>query len=264
MTFFQGLQLGFNSYSKAINFIKKHKLGCFFIFPLLLNIILFSLGYASTVSLSTKCFVYLTDWVNMDSWDFWGSNFISSVLFVFMNIVIRLLFVIIFAYIGGYIVIMLLSPVFAYLSETVEKIITGNEFPFDFKQFLKDIWRGIRLATRNFLIEMMFTILFLIIGFIPIVGLFSSLALFAISSYFYGFSFIDFSLERKKADIKESIAFVKTHKGLAIGTGSVFGIVLMIPYIGVLLSGFISIISIVASTIATTESINHEKTINLN
>ncbi len=255
MTFIKGLKLGIKSYSKAFTFIKKHKLTWYFLFPLILNIILFSLGYSSTVSLSTKWFVYIMDWLNVDAWNFWGSGFLSSMLLLFMNIVLRLLFILIFAYIGGYIIIVLMSPVFAFLSEKVETILTGNEYPFEFNQFIKDIWRGIKLATRNFLIEMGLTILLFILSFVPIVGLFTSLTLFIISSYFYGFSFIDFSLERKKLDIKESIAFVKTNKGLAIGNGSIFSLVLLIPFIGVLVSGFISIIAIVATTISTTETI---------
>jgi CysZ protein len=28
-------------------------------------------------------------------------------------------------------------------------LIEGRDYPFDMKQFMKDIWRGIRLALRN-------------------------------------------------------------------------------------------------------------------
>ncbi len=255
MTFTKGLKLGIQSYSKAYQFIKKYKLTWYFLFPLILNIVLFTVGYSSTVSLSTKWFVYVTDWLNIDSWNFWGSGFLSSMLLLFLNIVLRLLFIIIFAYIGGYVVIVLMSPVYAIISEKVETILTGNEYPFEFNQFIKDIWRGIKLATRNFLIELFLTLILLLLSFVPIVGLFTSLTLFIISSYFYGFSFIDFSLERKKLNMNESIAFVKMNKGLAIGNGTIFSLVLLIPFVGVLISGFVSIIALVAATIATTETL---------
>ncbi len=255
MTFTKGLKLGIQSYSKAYQFIKKYKLTWYFLFPLILNIVLFTVGYSSTVSLSTKWFVYVTDWLNIDSWNFWGSGFLSSMLLLFLNIVLRLLFIIIFAYIGGYVVIVLMSPVYAILSEKVETILTGNKYPFEFNQFIKDIWRGVKLATRNFLIELFLTLILLLLSFVPIVGLFTSLTLFIISSYFYGFSFIDFSLERKKLNMNESIAFVKMNKGLAIGNGTIFSLVLLIPFVGVLISGFVSIIALVAATIATTETL---------
>ncbi len=261
MTFSKGLRLGIKSYSRAITFMKKHKLTWYFIFPLLLNILLFILGYASSVSLSTRWFVYVTDWINIDAWNFWGSGFLASALLLFMNIVIRLLFVIFFAYVGGYIIIALMSPVYAFLSEKVESIVTGVDNPFDTLQFFKDIWRGLILASRNFIIEIILSLLLLVLSFVPVVGLFTALALFLISSFFYGFSFIDFSLERKKMNTKQSVAFIKANKGLAIGNGSVFSLVLLIPYIGVLLSGFVSVVSVVAATIAISETqINQHST----
>ncbi len=253
MTFNKGLKYGIKGYSLAFKFMNKHNLNWYLLYPLVLNIILFIIGYFSTISLSAEYFEYIKDWTNMESWEFWGSGFLSSVIMLFMNIFIRFIFIIFFAYVGGYLVIILLSPIYALLSEKVESILTGNSYPFEINQFLKDIWRGIKLALRNFAIEIFLTIVLLILSLIPFVGFFTGLAMFFISSYFYGFSFIDYSLERKKMDIKHSIAFVKTNKGLAIGNGSVFSIVLLIPFIGVLVASFVSIISIVAATIATTE-----------
>lgn len=255
MSFRKGIKLGIKSYSQAFIFIKKHNLTWYFLFPLLLNVLLFTLGYSSTVSLSTRWFVYITDWMSVDTWNFWGSGFLSSSILLFIHIVIRFLFILFFAYIGGYIVIIFMSPVYAFLSEKVESILTGNEYPFNLSQFFKDIWRGVKLAIRNFAIEILLTILLFILSFVPVVGLFTAIALFVISSYFYGFSFIDFSLERKKMNLRQSVLFVKSNKGLAIGNGSVFSLVLLIPFIGVLLAGFVSIISLVAATISTTKTI---------
>ncbi len=255
MSFIKGFKLGVNSYSRAFYFIRKHKLSWYFLFPAILNIVLFTLGYQSIVALGSSLSEHITVWLNFDAWNFWGAGFLASTLLFFLHFILRLLFIIVFAYVGGYIIIILMSPVYAYLSEKVENILTGNEYPFHFNQFIKDIWRGIKLATRNFLIEILFTILLFIISFIPVIGLFTSIILFAITAYFYGFSFIDFSLERKQLNIKESIAFVKTNKGLAIGNGFIFSITLLIPYFGVLLSGFVSIIALVAATIATTETL---------
>ena len=254
MTFRKGFSLGIKSYSRACSFLKAHGLTWYFLFPLILNIILFGLGYASTANLSNKWFVYFTDWINMSSWDFWGSGFLSSTIEFFLFIMVRILFFLIFAYVGGYIVIIFLSPVFAILSEKVESILTGNEFPFVFNQFLKDIWRGVRLALRNLVIELMLTLVLFVLSFIPVVGFFTGITLFFISAYFYGFSFIDFSLERKRMNIKDSVAFVKTNKGLAIGNGTVFSLVLLIPFVGVMISSFLSIVSVTAATIATSEA----------
>ncbi len=257
MTLKKGVSLGIKNYSKAFSFLKAHNLTWYFLFPLALNIILFVLGYFSSVNISNQWFVYLTDWMNMDSWAFWGSGFLSSSIEFFMFLMVRILFFIVFAYLGGYIIIIFLSPVFALLSEKVESILTGKKFPFNFNQFIKDIWRGIRLALRNLAIELFLTLVLFILSFVPVLGFFTGITLFIISAYFYGFSFIDYSLERKKMDIKQSITYVKTNKGLAIGNGAIFSLVLMIPFIGVLMSGFVSIISVTAATISTTEANNN-------
>ncbi|GAF05727.1 EI24 domain-containing protein [Saccharicrinis fermentans] len=258
MTFKKGFTLGIKSYSRAFVFIRKHRLTWYLLFPLLLNILLLVIGYTSTVNLSTRWFVYVTDWINMDSWEFWGSGFLSSVVEFFMFIMVRIMFFLMFAYIGGYLVIILLSPVYAFLSEKVESILTGEDFPFEFQQFLKDIWRGIRLALRNLAIELILTVVLFVLSFVPVVGFFTGITLFFVSAYFYGFSFIDYSLERKKMNITESVSFVKTNKGLALGNGTIFSLALLIPFLGVLISSFVSIISVTAATIATTEAMIRE------
>ena len=93
-------------------------------------------------------------------------------------------------------------------------------------------------------------IILFFVSFIPVVGLISTPLLFFISSYYYGFSFMDYTAERRKLTVKESIHFVKQNKGLAIGNGLPFALALLIPVIGVSLSGFIALISTVAATMA--------------
>ena len=61
---------------------------------------------------------------------------------------------------------------------------------------------------------------------------------------------MDYNLERRKMNIKESVDFISRNKGLAIANGSLFALALLIPFIGVSLSGFLAIISTVAATLA--------------
>jgi len=125
-----------------------------------------------------------------------------------------------------------------------------KDYPFEWKQFFKDIARGIGLALRNAAYEMVFALLLLVIGLIPVIGWFTSLTLFFISAYFYGFSFMDYSMERKRLGYKSSINFVRQHKGLAMGNGLIFALLLFIPKIGILLAAFTSLISVIAATLA--------------
>ncbi len=257
MTILKGIKTGLKSYSRALTFIKKHRLSWYFLFPIIFNILLFAIGYASTVSLSSKIYAELNQFINIDHWEFWGSGVLSSIIYFFLHIIFRLLFISVYAFVGGYIVLIFLSPVFAFLSEKVESILTGHDYPFNLKQFFRDIRRGILLALRNMALEIIITIILFLLSFIPMVGLFTGPALFFVTAYFYGFSFMDYSLERQKMNLHNSVVFVKRNKGVAIGNGAIFSLILIIPYIGVLISSFISIISVVAATISTLELITH-------
>jgi CysZ protein len=71
-----------------------------------------------------------------------------------------------------------------------------------------------------------------------------------ISAYYYGFSFIDYNLERKQYTVSDSVNYMKKNRGIVMGNGIVFALVLAIPLIGIALSSFVAIISAVAATIS--------------
>ena len=168
MNYRQGFQLGLKTYSKATAFMFRNKLGWYFIFPVLFNIILFAAGFWSVSSLSDGAITSLNEWINIEDWDFWGSGFLVAIIKGFIWIVLRLLFFIIYAYIGGYVILIMLSPVFAFLSEKTEEIISGKTLPFSFSQFMRDILRGVLLAIRNLSVELFFTVLFLLLFYFEI------------------------------------------------------------------------------------------------
>lgn len=250
---------GLRTYSEALNYIFRKRLAWFFIFPLLLNIILFWVGWDYIGSLSDQTQTYLQNWLDLENADFWGSGFLKATIGGFIWIVFKVLFFLIFAYFGGYIIIIIMSPVFSYLSERTEKIKTGNDYPFEFRQLVKDIIRGVFIALRNLCIELLLTALMFILSFIPIIGWASAIMLFFISAYFYGFSFLDYAIERKRLSIKESVQFMRENKGIVIANGFVFSLCLIVPFCGVSFSSFAAIVSVVAGTLAVNEIWEKEK-----
>ncbi|MPQ47255.1 hypothetical protein GCQ56_09560 [Marinifilum sp. N1E240] len=244
---------GLRTYSEAMHYIFRKKLAWFFIFPLLLNILLFWFGWEYIGNLSEQSRVFLENWIDLENADFWGSGFLRATIGGFIWIVFKILFFLIFAYFGGYIIIILMSPVFSYLSERTEKIKTGNDYPFQFKQFVRDIIRGIFIAVRNLCIELLLTVLMFILSFIPIIGWAAAIFLFFISAYFYGFSFMDYAIERKKLNITQSVQFMRENKGIVIANGFVFSLCLIVPFCGVSFSSFAAVISVVAGTLAVDE-----------
>ena len=147
-----------------------------------------------------------------------------------------------------------MSPLFAWLSERTDQIINNTNYPFNLQQFTTDIWYGIIIAIRNFIYEIAVIILVLLANFIPVLNIFTGIPatifLFIISSYFYGFSYMYYNLERKRYKAKDSVQFIKNYKGMAIANGSLFSISLFIPFFGVMLSGWTAIIATVGATIA--------------
>lgn len=131
-----------------------------------------------------------------------------------------------------YIVVIVLSPLLSHLSQRCEKIMTGNTYKIEFKQIIKDVRRGVQLALRNIIWEYFFFFVILIIAYIgwnepkqsPLFYI-----TFLIGFYYYGFSFIDYDNERRKLDELQSISFVRSHRGLAMGIGMIYSLLILVP-----------------------------------
>jgi len=253
MKLVRDINFGLRTYAEALQFIFRKQLAWFFLFPILFNIILFWIGWDYIGNLAAQAQLFLSGWIDLENASFWGSEFLKATLGGFIWIVFKILFFLIFAYFGGYIIIIILSPVFSILSELTEKKKTGKTYPFKFRQLIKDILRGITIAIRNLLIELVLTILMFVLSFIPIIGWAAAIMLFFISAYFYGFSFLDYAIERKNLNISQSVQFMRTNKGIVIANGLVFSLCLIVPFCGVSLSSFAAIVSVVAGTLAVNE-----------
>jgi CysZ protein len=90
---------------------------------------------------------------------------------------------------------------------------------------------------------------------IPVVGVLFWVIGFLVQSYYAGFGNMDYTLERH-FKYRESINFVKSHRGYAIGNGIVFNAVLLIPIIGIIL---VLPVSVTAASKATLELLQQQK-----
>ena len=257
MNIVSGIGIGLKTYGRALNLIFSNNLWWFFLFPLLLNILLFIGGIAAMASLSD----FLKEWfegllIIEESESFMA--FVFHLLLVAVKwlvpILSYLIYFLLYALIGGYVTLIIMSPVLAYLSERTEKILTGNDYPFDAEQLARDVLRGVMIAIRNAFFQLLFTIGFLLIGIIPIIGWAASIiGIYCVSAYYYGFAFMDYSNERKRLSVAESTAFIKANKGVAVGNGGIFLFTFLIPWIGPILASFTAIVSVVAATLSVHE-----------
>src|SRR5688572_631033 len=196
---------------------------------------------------STAVIDYLTHSTGLDSWLQKFQNSWLGFFFTFAGIILWLIQMMFYFSLFKYLFLIIGSPVFAYLSEKTESIIEGKDFPFSWKQLLKDMARGIRLALRNTLWQTVYTISILILSFFPVVGWITPVIILFIECYYYGFSMLDYSCERHKLSASASIDFIGKHKGLAIGNGIVFYLMHLVPFIGWVLA---PAYAVVAATIS--------------
>jgi CysZ protein len=257
---FKNFGIGLSSYGKAIELLFSKGLIWYMIFPILLNLLFLVLGWLGIGSITNFVENWIEGITKIEKDSFVGaeyltpvSTYISGIASGFVWVLMKFIFFFVFAYFGGYIVVICLSPVFAFLSEKTEEILTGNKYKFNGDQMMRDVVRGVLLALRNLFIELFYMIVIFILGlFIPLIGgIIGSVLLFFISSYFYGFSFIDYNNERRRMKLKDSVQFMRANKGMAIANGMVFSIFLLIPFCGTTLAGFVAIISVIAATVST-------------
>ncbi len=265
MSLFKNFGTGFNAYGKAFSLLFSKGLWWYLLFPFLLNIIFFIGGLLGIGSLTDFIEGWLTDAMKIEDDTMFGAEYlreaagyISGVMSGLVWVIMKVIFFFVFATFGGYIVIICLSPVFAFLSEAVEEKLTGNKYKFNGDQIMRDVVRGILIACRNLFIEIGWIIVIFILGlFVPLLGgIIGTVIIFFISSYFYGFAFIDYTNERRRLTIKQSVRFIRDNKGLAIANGMIFSFFLLIPFCGTFLAGFVAILSVVAATVATHKVVN--------
>ena len=241
-------------YPSALGFIFVNRLAWYFIFPILLHILLLYLSIYSSSELARMLQHALADKIGADA-DGWGTH-LSWLVGGLLWLVLKILFFVVFAYLGGYIVLILLSPVLAFLSERTEVILTGVRRESDMYDMAADAMRGILLSLRNMLAELSILVavfcVSILLGWIPIVGWLLAIAgqvyLLGVAAYFYGFSFVYYTTERRHLALRSSVLLARTNKSELVGTGLPFALCLLIPFVGGFVASFVAIVSTVAGT----------------
>ena len=250
---------GLKSHKQAFKFLIKNKLLYFFLFPIAFNFLIYFSGLSLLNDFRLLTTQYLENYLEgFGASEDWWVLFLNKLFSISIWLVSKVFFLYIFSLFGGYLTIIFLSPVFTYLSEKTASIQKGKIYNFNFTQFVNDIFRAILISIRNILVQLLMVFVLFLIGFVPVLGWGISIILnLTIVSYFYGFSFLDYTNERHQLSIKESVKIVRRKKGLAVGLGLVFYLCFFIPLLGGVISSFLAIISVVAATISLEETFDN-------
>ena len=228
--------ISFEAYFHTHRFIIKHRLWKWILIPGLIYAILLCFGiYLFWIS-SSSAIEFMLQKTGVKVWMQNMQNSWLSFLLIFGQLILHLVLMLFYFSLFKYLFLIIGSPLFAWLSEKTEAIIEGKEYPFDRKQLMKDIMRGIRLALRNMLWQTVYTISILLLSFLPVVGWITPLIALGVECYYLGFSMLDYSCERNRLSPSHSIAFISQHKGLATGNGLIFYLMQLVPVIGWILA----------------------------
>ncbi|MEO5648300.1 MAG: EI24 domain-containing protein [Ginsengibacter sp.] len=224
--------IAIQSYFKAHRFIVKNKLWKWIFIPGVVYAILFVAGIYFFWESSAFIIDFLLSKTGVKVWLQKENTHWLNFIFIFGQIVLQLILMLLYFSWFKYLFLIIGSPLFAYLSEKTEALLLNKEYPFSLKRFLSDIVRGISIALRNTLWQTVYTISIFLLALIPVLGCITPLLALFVECFYFGFSMLDYTNERRGLSSWRSIDFINRHKGLAIGNGIVFYFMHALPIIG--------------------------------
>ena len=133
---------------------------------------------------------------------------------------------------SGFVLLIVLSPLFSLVSEEVTQKLSGKAFRFSVTQLFKDVLRGIRITLRNMIYQYaIIALISVLLYLLPDLYLFEVIGtglIILFTAYFYGFSILDYAMENHRMGYKASVDFVRAHPGMAIGLGTVYYLIIRI------------------------------------
>ncbi len=219
---------GFWSPFGAFSFVRRNpSLVVFFVIPFVLSALLWTgIGYV----------VYAHVVPGMSSLLSGGEWYMKALRFIVIPLVTVLMaFVAIVSY--SIVGTVLTAPFNDLLSEKVEKIL--GTFPPDADTgvtgALLAAARGVKNAILLLLLLAAVMLALLLLNLVPLVGhaLYTAMTFLA-TTFFVGFQFFDFSLERRRKNFRQKLSFNWANRWTAMGVGAGFLLMSLVPLVGFL------------------------------
>lgn len=155
-----GFLTGIQAYGKAFGLLFSRRFWWFLLFPVVTLMLLFVGGNLLVSYAGEGLYGLIEDWVRglVDgiSWLAW----VGDATNIFIRIVLKVVYFFLFIAFGGYIVLIIMSPVYSWLSERTEAYLTGREYPFSWRELVREIVRGILIALRNMFVQLLLSVFF--------------------------------------------------------------------------------------------------------
>lgn len=225
--------IAIGAFGKAHAIIKRHNLWKWILLPGLIYMLLYIGGlYLFFISVQTVVSGRLTDSLGIRQYLEQSDSGLLSFVLSFTGLVVWMVGALFYFSLFKYLWLILGSPIFSWLSEKTEALVNGRNHQFSFVQWFRDMGRGIQIAARNLLWQSVYLVALFLVALLPVIGWTVPFFALIVEAYYFGFSMLDYSFERKSTDPGVSIRFIGAHKGLAIGNGLVFYLMHIIPVVG--------------------------------
>lgn len=132
------------------------------------------------------------------------------------------------------VVMVIYAPFIGLISETAEEKFHGTNAPkFSVGGLIYDIYRGSMVSMLALALSIFLTVVCWLLWLLPVVGaVIYFVGMVIIQAYFAGAGFMDPVLERRRIGIRSSLAHSYRNKWHAMGNGTGFMLMMLVPIIG--------------------------------
>ena len=218
---------GFGYLFTGFELISRPQIRPYVIIPLLINIVIFSLLIALTVS-------QFFDWIEavMD----WLPDWLSFLRWIVWPLVVSLLLTVVmytFSIVANFIA----SPFNGLLAEKAEELLTGNEVPGyeTITQALLSFPQSILRELAKLLYYLPRALLVLIASFIPLINTAAPVLWFLLGAWMMAIQYVDYPMDnhrRRFGDVKRAVA---SQRLMSTGFGSAVMLGTMIPFVNLII-----------------------------
>ncbi len=210
------------SWAAARRFILQHRLFKWIAVPGIIYTLLFIAGMYFFLQSAESVMEWINDKMGVQKWLQKERNQWLNFIFLMNGMMLQLVLMLSYFSLFKYMILIIGSPLFAYLNEKTEAIIQHKEHTLNRADLKKDAKRGVLLALRNAGWQLLYLALLILLSLVPIAGWVAPVIVLLMEGYYFGVSMLDYSLAKSGFTLSQSIAYTGRHKGLAIGNGLLF------------------------------------------
>ncbi len=218
-SFFKGIGFAFSGFSLVL----QKGIRPFVVVPLLINIVVFSLGIWLAKSQFDSLMDKMLGW--LPSWLSW----LEYLLWPFFAVMIFIAVYYTFTIVAN----LLASPFNSLLAERVEQKLNGLPVPEfrGYKALAGTISKTMMSELKKVLYMLKWLPVLLIISIIPVVNLIAPFAWIAYGAWMLSLQYTDYAMGNHELFFKDELNLLRKNRALALGFGGTLTVLMMIPLV---------------------------------